>query len=163
VSHERRQRIIRSLRPGGRLIIEEFDARLVDRTTPLPDDPRAKAFKRVIDVLFRLMMERGFDADWPRGLYRRFRASGLIDVGMEGHVAVREGGRPGAALDAANLTQIRKEAVTKGLVTDAEVDAALAALGAADFAMFSPIMFTAWGRRPGIATKRADTPKRAIA
>jgi ubiquinone/menaquinone biosynthesis C-methylase UbiE len=142
------EKIIRSLKPGGRLVIEEFDARLVDRTTPLPDDPRAKAFKRVIDALFRLMVERGFDVDWPRGLYRRFKAAGLIEVGMEGHMAVREGASAGAALDAANLTQIRKEAVIRGLVTNAEIDAALAALGATDFAMFSPILFTAWGRLP---------------
>jgi len=148
------EKLIRSLKPGGHLVIEEFDGRLFDRTTPLPDAPAAKSFRRVIDALFQLMDERGFDIDWPRGLYRRFKTAGLTDVGMEGHVSVREGASPGAALDAANLMQIRKEAVAKGLVTDAEIDAALAGLASESFAMFSPIMFTAWGRRP---------PKRASA
>jgi len=42
---------------------------------------------------------------------------------------------------------VRREAVAKGLITDAEVDAMLARLNALDFAVFSPVMFTAWGRR----------------
>jgi hypothetical protein len=67
---------------------------------------------------------------------------------MEGHLAVREGGSLGASLDAANYPQVRKEAVAKGLITDAEIDAVLARLDAPDFAVFSPVMFTAWGRRP---------------
>jgi len=72
---------------------------------------------------------------------------GLVEVGMEGHVAVREGGNSGASLDAANFAQIRKEAVSKGLITDAEVHKVLKCLGSPTFAIFSPIMFTAWGRR----------------
>jgi hypothetical protein len=66
---------------------------------------------------------------------------------MEGHIAVREGGSPGASLDGANFTQVRKEAISKGLITDAEVDAVLTRLDEPDFAFFSPVMFTAWGRR----------------
>ena len=72
---------------------------------------------------------------------------GLVEVGMEGHVAVREGGNSGASLVAANFAQIRKEAVSKGLITDAEVHKVLKCLGSPTFAIFSPIMFTAWGRR----------------
>jgi hypothetical protein len=66
---------------------------------------------------------------------------------MEGHVAVSEGGSLGASLDAANFAQVRREAVAKGLVTDAEIDAVLARLDTPDFAIFSLVMFTAWGRR----------------
>jgi len=73
---------------------------------------------------------------------------GLTEVGMEGHLAVREGGSPGASLDAANFAQVRKEAVAKGLITDAEIDVVLMRLEVPDFTVFSPVMFTAWGRRP---------------
>ena len=66
---------------------------------------------------------------------------------MEGHLAVSEGGSLGASIDAANLGQVRRETVAKGLITDAEVDAMLARLNALDFVVFSPVMFTAWGRR----------------
>lgn len=141
-------KLIRSLKPGGWLVIEEFDGRLVDRATPLPAAPAAAPFNRVIDALFKLMDARGFDIDWPRSLYRRFKAAGLCEVGVEGHIDVREGGSLGAKLDAANIAQIRNEAIAKGVATEADFDAALSALASSDFAMFSPIMFTAWGRRP---------------
>ena len=69
---------------------------------------------------------------------------------MEGHVAVCDGGGLGANLEASNFAQVRTEAVAKGLITDAEIDAVLARLDAPDFAVFSPVMFTAWGRRSGL-------------
>jgi hypothetical protein len=51
---------------------------------------------------------------------------------------------------------VRNEAVAKGLVTEAEVDAVLARLNEPDFALFSPVMFTAWGRRPQSLADRAS-------
>src|SRR5262245_18434087 len=73
---------------------------------------------------------------------------GLTEVGMEGHLAVREGGSPGASLDAATFAQVRQEAVATGLITDAEIDVVLMRLEVADFTVVSAVMFTSWGRRP---------------
>jgi hypothetical protein len=67
---------------------------------------------------------------------------------MEGDLAVRQGGSPGARLDAANFAQIREEAIAKSLITDSEIDSLLQRLADPDFAVLSPVMFTAWGRRP---------------
>ena len=83
-------------------MIEEFDRRLIERTSPSPSTPAALSFKRVIDALFHLMAERGFDVG-GRVVYGRFKAAGLCDVGMEGHIDVREGGSSRAMLDAANV------------------------------------------------------------
>jgi hypothetical protein len=90
-----------------------------------------------------------FEADWPRRLYGHLKAAGLMEVGMEGHLAVCEGGGIGASLDAADFAQVRKEAVARGLITDAEIDAVLARLDAPDFAVFSPVMFTASSTEQG--------------
>ena len=148
--HQALERLARALKPGGWLVIEEFEAHLLDRTMPAADPAEAEAarFKKVLGALARLLDERGFEAEWPRRLHERLKAAGLTEVGMEGHLAVRPGGSLGATLVAVNFAQVRKEAVAKGLVTDAEVDAVLACLGDPDFAVFSPVMFTAWGRRP---------------
>ncbi len=75
---------------------------------------------------------------------------------MEGHLAVRDGGSPGTILDAANFAQVREEALAKGLVTRAEVDVSLERLAARDFAVFSPVMFTAWGRRPTLTVNSSE-------
>ena len=132
-------------------MIEEFDGRIIDRTIPLSDAAAAASFKRTGGALVPLMEERGFEVEWVRGLHGRLKAAGLTEVGMEGHLAVREGGGIGASLEAADFVQVRQESVAKGLITDAEIDAVLACLNAPDFAVFSPVMFTAWGRRPGLA------------
>jgi ubiquinone/menaquinone biosynthesis C-methylase UbiE len=140
-------RLVAALRPRGWLVIEEFDGRLIDRTIPL-SDAAAAPFKRVVGALARLMDERDFEGEWPRRLNGHLKAAGLTEVGMEGHLAVREGHSLGASLDAANFAQVRREAVARGLVTEAEIDAVLARLDAPEFAVFSPVMFTAWGRAP---------------
>jgi SAM-dependent methyltransferase len=140
-------KLVAALKPQGYLVIEEFDPRLVDRGLASADPVAADCFRRVIGALGRLMDERGFSADWGRVLYARLRAAGLTGVGMEGHIAVRPGGSAGAHLDAANIAQVRDSAVRNRLVTDAEVDAVLSSLEDPEFAVFSPVMFTAWGQR----------------
>jgi ubiquinone/menaquinone biosynthesis C-methylase UbiE len=146
--HEALARLVAALKPRGWLVIEEFDGRIVDRTVAMLDASEAERFRKMGRVLARLLDDRGFEADWPRQLYHHLKAAGLAEVGMEGHLAVREGGSLGASLDAANYTQVRREAISKGLITDAEIEAVLGRLDAPDFAVFSPVMFTAWGRRP---------------
>jgi len=129
-------------------VMEEFDGRLIDRTIPTADAVVAARFNNMARSLGRLMDERGFEVEWARRLYGRLEAAGLAEVGMEGHVAVREGGSLGTSLEAANFAQVRKEAVAKGLITDSEVGATLTSLNSPSFAVFSPVMFTAWGRGP---------------
>jgi ubiquinone/menaquinone biosynthesis C-methylase UbiE len=145
--HEALDRLVAALKPGGWLVIEEFDGRILDRAIPTANASDAERFRKMGRALGRLMDDRGFEADWPRRLYRHLKAAGLVEVGMEGNLAVREGGSLGTSLEAANFAQVRKEAVTKGLITDAEIDTVLTRLDAPDFAAFSPVMFTAWGRR----------------
>jgi ubiquinone/menaquinone biosynthesis C-methylase UbiE len=144
-------RLVAALKPRGWLVIEDFDGRVIDRTIPVPDPAAAALYKRVAGALVALLEERGFEVEWARRLHGRLKAAGLAEVGMEGHLAVWEGGSLGASLDAANFAQVRQEAVAKGLITDAEIDAVLARLNAPDFAVFSLVMFTSWGRRPALA------------
>ena len=96
----------------------------------------------------RLMAARGVDLAWGRSLYRRLRAQGLVDVSMEGHLAVWEGGSPGARLNVANFEQIREEAVRAGFITKEEAAQVLTLLDDPNFVVSAPVMFTAWGRRP---------------
>jgi hypothetical protein len=142
--------LVAALKPRGWLVIEEFDGRIVDKTIPTADAADAERFKKMGRALRRLLDDRGFEVDWPRRLYGHLKAAGLTEVGTEGHLAVREGGSPGASLEAANFAQVRQEAVAKGLITDDEVNAVLGRLEAPGFAVLSPVMFTAWGQRPDI-------------
>ena len=141
-------RVAAALKPGGWLVIEDFDPTLVAERTYATADPSDTATAiRAFTALERLRASRGVAPGWGRGLYQAFRALGLTKVGMDGQVAVHPGGSAGARLFKANFAQIRDAAIAAGLIAAAELDRMLALLDDPDFAISTPVMFTAWGRR----------------
>jgi ubiquinone/menaquinone biosynthesis C-methylase UbiE len=141
--------LVLALKPGGCLLVEDYDPRFLDRTFPTAERSAAAAvFARAFEAVAQLLELHGNPRGWGRGLYQRLRAAGLVDVGMEGHLAVWTGGSERAALDRANFEQVRTEAVERGLLTPQEIDEVLGLLEDPTFAFSSPVMFSAWGRRP---------------
>lgn len=141
-------RLIAALKPDGWLVVEDYDPSLVDRALPCADETAAGLTVKVFQAMRTLMQARGLDVAFARSLYARFVAMGLTAVGMEAHVAVRAGGSDGALLDLANLSQVRDEAVARGFLTADEVDRMATLLQSPEFAVLSPVMFSAWGQRP---------------
>lgn len=141
-------RMAAGLRPGGWLVVEDFDATFTDRAFPSDDPANAATARAAFGALQHLLITRGAGRNWGRGLYQRFVELGLTEVGMEAHFVVRPGGSAGAYLDRANLVQIREAAVGAGLIEGAEMDRMIALLDDPACALASPTMFTAWGRRP---------------
>jgi ubiquinone/menaquinone biosynthesis C-methylase UbiE len=140
----------RALNPGGWLVIDDFDVTLLDSSYPTANDAAAALFQKMRAAQNRLMAARSGEQalTWGRSLYQRLRALGLVNVRMEGFLELREGRSPGAHLIRANFEQIRQEAITAGLITNAEVEQMLALLDDPDFVVGAPVMFTACGRRP---------------
>ena len=141
-------RLFDALKPGGWIVIEDFDPALIDRGFAAVDPEGYAAFDTVRIAMRQLMDRHGLDPTWGRSLYRRFVALGLTDVQMEGRFSIWPGGSPGALMDQANFGQIRSEAVSAGLVTDEQVEQAIAVLGNPAFALSSIPMMTASGRKP---------------
>jgi ubiquinone/menaquinone biosynthesis C-methylase UbiE len=137
-----------ALKPGGWLLVEDFDPVLIDVTFPAADRAPVDVYAKMRLVVTQLLALHGRSRDWARGLYQRLRAEGLVEVGMEGHLAVWPGGTAGARLMQANFGQVRAEAVERGLITEHEIEQALALLDDPIFAVSSPVMFSAWGRHP---------------
>jgi SAM-dependent methyltransferase len=142
------ERLVRALKPGGWLMIEDYDPVVIDRAFPIVADADAEVARRCFRALRSLMEGRGLDMRWGSSLYERFVAAGLIKIGMQGHIDLRPGGSPGAKLDQANLSQVRDEAVREGLVTEKEMNRMLSLLDDPGFVFASPVMFSAWGQRP---------------
>jgi ubiquinone/menaquinone biosynthesis C-methylase UbiE len=142
--------MVTALVPGGWLVIDDFDVTLLDSTYPTANVEASALFQKMRVAQNRLMAARSGEQalTWGRSLYRRLRALGLVNVGMEGFLALREGRSPGAHLIRANFEQIRQEAITAGFITNEEVAQMLTLLDDPDFAVSAPVMFTAWGRRP---------------
>ena len=84
-------RIVRALKPGGWLLVEEFDS-LSMRPDPAidPDEVLLETY----DALQRVMTARGVDLRYGQLLTGRFRAHGLVDVGAEGRLFMLQGGSP---------------------------------------------------------------------
>lgn len=144
-------RLAAALRPGGWLVVEDFDPTFIDRSFPTAGPAEHAVVHAAFGALGELLVARGAGRGWGRSLHRRFVELGLEEVGMEGYLTVRPGGSAGALLDRANLVQVRDAAVDAGLIAAEEMDRMLALLDDPACAFSSPTMFTAWGRRPHLS------------
>jgi 2-polyprenyl-3-methyl-5-hydroxy-6-metoxy-1,4-benzoquinol methylase len=138
-------RLAAALKPGGWLVCEEFDGESV-----VPDaavSPGEVALK-THDAMRRISDDRGVDRRYGRLLFGQFRSLGLTDVGAEAHMTMVHAGSAIARLLRASYELRRESMIAAGYVGGEEFDADLARMETTDFMMPSPIMWTAWGRRP---------------
>ena len=134
-------RLVGALRPGGWLLIEDYD------WTSYGPDPASDVIERVGNAIFDLMGAAGFDPYFGRQLLREFQARGLADVGAEGRMLLMGTDHPGTAFYRLSLVSLRDAVVERGVVTEGEVNEALAAFEDPDRSIVSPTMVAAWGRR----------------
>lgn len=140
-------RLVAALKPGGRLLCEEMDfASLV------PDprlDPESRAcFERVVAAHTTVLAERNaFDHAYGRRLTRDVADAGLADVGSEGRVSMWHGGQAGGRVYQLTFAQLRAPMLASGLVTEADVDGAIALCDDPRLSVMSQVVMAAWGRR----------------
>jgi SAM-dependent methyltransferase len=140
------RRMVAALRPGGWLLIEDFDVNL----QPLACvDARQEAEHRANRVRagFReLLAQRGVDLAYGRTLPRLLRAAGLTDVAADAFTPVA---LPAATtLEIANVRQVEAALISHARVSAGEVDAHLRAVAAGQLDIATPPLVSAWGRRP---------------
>ena len=138
------QRLASALKPGGLLVVEDFDSLSL---RPDPEVNPAESAPATLEARLRVMTDRGVELRCGRLLEGWFRRLGLVDVGNEGRVFMWRGGSPGADHMRANIEQLRTEILASGLVSAPQLQQDLAALSRQEFAFPSPIMWAAWGRR----------------
>lgn len=138
-------RLVAALKPGGWLLVEEFDSLSMPADAALDPEERRP---RVLEALYRVMAARGVDLRFGRRLPGRLRAHGLVDVDAEGRVFLVQAGSPWAHLYRANLEQLRAAVTAAEGWTAEEFDRELAALDDPGLMRPSPVLWAAWGRRP---------------
>jgi SAM-dependent methyltransferase len=139
------QRIAAALKPDGWLVVEEFDAVSI---SPDPETNPIEVELKTTKALRRVEQERGVNLCYGRLLCGEFRAIGLADVESEGRILMCQGRSVGASLMRANYEQLRSAILASGLVTEEEFERDLASLNEPEFLAPSPMMWSAWGRRP---------------
>ncbi|MBV9354873.1 MAG: methyltransferase domain-containing protein [Chloroflexi bacterium] len=142
-------RVVQALKPGGWLVIEDFDPLSLSRDQTV-DTPELVV--RVYRAMQQAILSTtGADIRFVRRLPRLFRDSGLTDVGSEGRVLQWEGGSAGMDLVWSNCMQLRPAVIASGAITDQEFDTGLELMKSPEAAVTSPVMWSAWGRRPELS------------
>ena len=138
-------RMVRALRPGGWLLVEDFEVLPAVCGEPRPD---VECISRTAAAMRHVTAAAGVNQRMGRSLLRRLRGQGLADIDTEGRVFLWRGGTSGGTLSRLNIEQLRPAILATGQVTAEEIDADLAAIDDEEFEMRSPILWSAWGCRP---------------
>ena len=139
------KKIIASLKPGGWLLLEEFDS------LSIAPDPAVNPGEEVLKIRVafeRLLTARGVDLRYGRLLPQRFRAHGLANIGAEASLTIWGAGTSMMKL---NFEELRDPILRSGLMSQAEFEAEMKRIDEDDFLMPSPMMWTVWGQVPQVA------------
>ena len=140
-------KLIGALKPGGWLVVEDFDTAHAIRTLDPETDDEALG-TRLMDGIRTLLGRRGADPDLGHKLHRMLRSHGLVELGGDAYQAL-DLGRTTRRLRRANLVQVADDLQSTELATRAEIDEYLGLLlERDDLPAPSPTLVGAWGRRP---------------
>lgn len=149
------KRIVAALRPGGWLLIEDFDSsRLLAKPPPIFRYP-VEGMRRLVKVargVVGLMQAAGYDPEFGTRLPGELMAQGLVDIGAEISSTLVWGGSRGTLMPAFTFDQLRTPLIAAG-VSEKDIDREIASLGDPNIAMFPTLMVSAWGRRPETETR----------
>jgi SAM-dependent methyltransferase len=139
------RRMVESLKPGGYLLLEDFDTVLVTRTALEELTPAHELANKIRRAFRELLKQRGVDLEYGRKLPRLLREAGLAEVRADAYFPVAlEGGPP---LEAANVNQVRDGLIGQGLATREEVEVHLEAIASGAVDVATPPLISAWGRK----------------
>ncbi|MGH3734922.1 MAG: class I SAM-dependent methyltransferase [Micromonosporaceae bacterium] len=141
-------RILRALKPGGRLLLDEFDVSWPNPVLTAPSEADATLIGSVIDGIHSLLVQAGMDPAWGRQAYGALADTGFTDLGYSGFCERWPGGSKGAHLHRANAEQVGTKLIAEGLATQAGIDRFLALLDDPAVTLSSYLMLSSWGSRP---------------
>ena len=137
-------RMTEALKPGGWLVVEDLELLPVVAGS---DDPSSRA-STTAAALRDLSAAAGVRHDLGPSLARHLRRAGLDHVGAEGRLQMCRGNSPAARLTRLNFEQLGDRMLGSGRLTIEQFSEDIARLDDEEYEWRSPILWTAWGRRP---------------
>jgi SAM-dependent methyltransferase len=137
------RRMAEAVRPGGILLLEDYDWEAI------AIHPPQEEFEKITEAVLGLMAEAGFDPNFGRRLLAELDAAGLEDVEAEGRVRLIRGGTPETAFFRLSLDSLRETLIERNLLSEEEIESALAGLDDPSMTGLTPILVSGWGHRPG--------------
>jgi len=133
-------RLIATLRPGGWIVIEDYDWSCFGFEG---EDP---GFSDVAEVIFDFMAKAGFERDYGRRLVGDMEAAGLTELRGEGRARLIDSSSPGFDFFRLTFESLRGVIMDAGLLSAEEADAASARFGE-NVRLLTPMMMAGIGRR----------------
>jgi SAM-dependent methyltransferase len=138
-------KMVSSLRPGGWLVLEDFDPVLGPDACLEPTTEDHHRANKIRQGFLRLLEARGVDLRYGRSLPRVLREAGV--VGVAAHAAFPVSDPAARRLEVANVAQIADALVGAGHATTLEIEQHLDAVRSGRFDVATPPLITAWGQR----------------
>jgi SAM-dependent methyltransferase len=139
--------VLRALRPGGWVLIEEFVASPPDLRGVGPDE--AACFEKVFEAMVALITDAGGDMDWGRQVCGELCLRGCEQVAAEGFFEVWQGGSVAIQLHRANCDQLAEPLVASGRTTRTELDTFRGLLDDPKLTVNSIVLISTRGQSPG--------------
>ncbi|MGH3934234.1 MAG: class I SAM-dependent methyltransferase, partial [Pseudonocardiaceae bacterium] len=141
------ERLVRALRPGGWLQLDEFD--ITYGPALLMPDPRARQlYETFLAAKARLFDTVGADGAWGQYAAQAMHDAGLIDIDPVPHLQLWHAGSPGARLLIHHTFHLRDQFINAGM-TDQQLTEVRALLADPTFKATSCVIYSVQGRRPG--------------
>ncbi|MGV9882005.1 methyltransferase domain-containing protein [Streptomyces sp. NPDC003006] len=137
--------MLRALRPGGRLLIEEADPALQPLACPDEYGPAQELANRLRRAVRTLLAERGADLAYGRRLPRLLREAGLRHVESDAYFPLASPAC--AALETTTLQQLRQDLIAAGLTTPDDLDNHLSNIATPSMDVATSPLISTWGRK----------------
>jgi SAM-dependent methyltransferase len=135
------RKLVAALRPGGWIVIEDYD------WTGFGFEPAAEASTRAAEAILGFMANAGFEPHYGRRVVADFVDAGLADVRGEGRALSIDSTSPGFAFFKLSFDSLRPAVVAAGLLSEADAEAAAAAISEPGGRVLTPLMMAAVGRK----------------
>ncbi|MDR3617443.1 MAG: methyltransferase domain-containing protein [Candidatus Obscuribacterales bacterium] len=140
------QNMIRALRPGGLLLLEDADPALQPMACINESGPPQVLANKLRHAFRHLMASRGVDLAYGRKLPALLREQGLEDVGADCYFPVAE---PFCnILEIATVKLIAPQILAANLATKAELDQHISNVASGALDLTTAPLISAWGKKP---------------
>ncbi|WP_028647112.1 class I SAM-dependent methyltransferase [Nocardiopsis sp. CNT312] len=139
-------RLVRALKPGGVLQLDEFDITYGPGLL-MPDAGARELYQRFQDAKTRLMVRAGADPEWGAKAAGAMHRAGLAEVDPRPRVELWDAQSPGVHLIAHHTRHLREAFLHEGL-TDRDLADVRALLADPSFRACSCVVYSVQGRRP---------------
>ncbi|MGH3693818.1 MAG: class I SAM-dependent methyltransferase [Pseudonocardiaceae bacterium] len=144
--HRVLDRLVRALRPGGWLQIDEFDI-TYGPALLMPDPQVRQLYETFLAAKTRLFDTAGCDGAWGQHVAQAMHDAGLVDIDPQPHLELWHAGSAGVRLLIHHTFHLRNQFIAAGM-TEAQLAKVRALLADPTFKAASCVIYSVHGRRP---------------